>query len=56
MGIPFVDELNWDAQDFLDAKGLPVFLMTMLGFLVGGLLGSKFGSRRRSPWPSPLER
>lgn len=42
----FVDELNWDAQDFLDAKGLPVFLMTMLGFLVGGLLGSKFGSKR----------
>ena len=42
----FVDELNWEAQDFLDAKGLPVFLMTMLGFLVGGLLGSKFGSKR----------
>ena len=42
----FVDELNWDAQDFLDAKGLPVFLMTMLGFLVGGLLGSKFGSKK----------
>ena len=42
----FVDELNWEAQDFLDAKGLPVFLMTMLGFLVGGLLGSKFGSRK----------
>ena len=42
----FVDELNWDAQDFLDAKGLPVFLMTMLGFLVGGLLGSKLGSKK----------
>ena len=42
----FVDELNWEAQDFLDAKGLPVFLMTMLGFLVGGLLGSKFGSKQ----------
>lgn len=42
----FVDELNWEAQDFLDAKGLPVFLMTMLGFLVGGLLGSKFGSKK----------
>ena len=45
-GFLFVDELNWDAQDFLDAKGLPVFLMTMLGFLVGGLLGSKFGSKK----------
>lgn len=42
----FVDELGWDSQDFLDAKGLPVFMMTMLGFLVGGLLGSKFGSKR----------
>ena len=42
----FVDELNWEAQDFLDAKGLPVFLMTMLGFLIGGLLGSKFGSKK----------
>ena len=34
----FVDELGWESQDYLDAKGLPVFLMTMLGFLVGGLL------------------
>lgn len=42
----FVEELNWDAQDYLDTKGAPVFLMTMLGFLVGGALGSKFGSRR----------
>ena len=42
----FVEELGWDSQDFLDAKGLPVFLMTMLGFLVGGLLGSKFGSKK----------
>lgn len=42
----FVDELGWDSQDYLDAKGLPVFLMTMLGFLVGGLLGSKFGSKK----------
>ena len=42
----FVDELGWESQDYLDAKGLPVFLMTMLGFLVGGLLGSKFGSKK----------
>ena len=42
----FVEELGWESQDYLDAKGLPVFLMTMLGFLVGGFLGSKFGSKK----------
>ena len=42
----FVEELNWDSQDYLDTKGAPIFLMTMLGFLIGGLLGSKFGSKR----------
>ncbi len=42
----FVEELNWESQDYLDTKGAPVFLMTMLGFLIGGVLGSKFGSRR----------
>ena len=42
----FVDELGWDAQDYLDTKALPVFLSTMAGFLVGGFLGSKFGSQR----------
>ena len=42
----FVDELNWEAQDYLDTKALPVFLCTMLGFLVGGFAGSKFGSRQ----------
>ena len=42
----FVEELNWDSQDYLDTKGAPVFFMTMLGFLIGGALGSKFGSRR----------
>ena len=42
----FVGELGWESQDYLDAKGLPVFLMTMLGFLVGGFLGSKFGSKK----------
>ena len=42
----FVEELNWDSQKYLDTKGAPVFLMTMLGFLVGGLLGSKFGAHR----------
>ena len=42
----FVEELDWDSQDYLDTKGAPIFLTTMLGFLVGGLLGSKFGSKR----------
>ena len=42
----FVEELGWESQDYLDNKGAPVFLMTMLGFLVGGILGSKFGSKR----------
>ena len=42
----FVGELGWDAQTYLDTKGVPVFLMTMLGFLIGGFLGSKFGSHR----------
>ena len=42
----FVEELGWDSQDYLDTKGAPIFLMTMLGFLIGGLLGSKFGSKK----------
>ena len=42
----FVESLEWDAQDYLDTKALPVFLMTMMGFLVGGFIGSKFGSHR----------
>ena len=42
----FVEELGWDAQSYLDTKAIPVFLSTMLGFLIGGLLGSKFGSHR----------
>ena len=42
----FVDELGWDAQDYLDTKAVPVFLSTMAGFLIGGFLGSKFGSHR----------
>ena len=42
----FVEELGWEAQDYLDTKALPVFLATMAGFLVGGFLGSKFGSQR----------
>jgi len=42
----FVEELGWEAQDYLDTKAVPVFLATMAGFLVGGFLGSKFGSQR----------
>ena len=42
----FVEELGWDAQSYLDTKAIPMFLSTMLGFLIGGLLGSKFGSHR----------
>ena len=42
----FVDELNWDAERYLEIKAIPVFLSTMAGFLVGGILGSKFGSQR----------
>ena len=42
----FVNELGWDAQDYLDTKAIPVFFSTMAGFLVGGFLGSKFGSQR----------
>ena len=42
----FVEELGWESQDYLDTKGAPIFLMTMLGFLIGGLLGSKFGSKK----------
>ena len=42
----FVEELGWEAQDYLDTKALPVFFATMAGFLVGGFLGSKFGSQR----------
>ena len=40
----FVDELDWDADKFLDTKGGPIILATMLGFLVGGFLGTKYGS------------
>ena len=42
----FVEELGWEAQDYLDTKAIPVFFATMAGFLVGGFLGSKFGSQR----------
>lgn len=41
----FVDELDWDADKFLDTKGGPIILSTMLGFLIGGFLGTRFGSR-----------
>ena len=41
----FVDELDWDADKFLDTKGGPIILATMVGFLVGGFLGTKYGSR-----------
>ncbi len=41
----FVEELEWDADKFLDIKGGPIILATMLGFLIGGFLGTKYGSR-----------
>tara|TARA_B100000003_G_scaffold124157_1_gene111285 strand:- start:266 stop:1144 length:879 start_codon:yes stop_codon:yes gene_type:complete len=42
----FVEDLKWDAQDFADFRAVPIFFATMLGFLIGGFLGSKFGSKR----------
>jgi len=42
----FVQELGWDAQTYLDIRGPLVLLTTMVGFLVGGFIGSKFGSHR----------
>ena len=42
----FVQELGWDAQTYLDIRGPLVLLTTMMGFLVGGFIGSKFGSHR----------
>ena len=42
----FVDDLGWSEEDYLALKGATIFLMTMIGFLVGGFLGKKFGSHK----------
>ena len=41
-------ELGWDAQEeYLALKGVVIFLMTMIGFFIGGMLGSSnFGSHK----------
>jgi len=42
----FVEDLGWSEEDYLALKGAAIFMMTMLGFLVGGFLGKKFGSHK----------
>ena len=42
----FVEDLGWSEEDYLALKGATIFMMTMLGFLVGGFLGKKFGSHK----------
>ncbi len=39
----FVEDLNWSEEEYLALKGMIIFLATMLGFLVGGFLGGKYG-------------
>ena len=42
----FQKELGWSEEEYLALKGVVIFLMTMIGFFIGGLLGSKFGSHK----------
>ena len=42
----FQRELGWSEEEYLALKGVVIFLMTMFGFFIGGLLGSKFGSHK----------
>ena len=42
----FQRELGWSEEEYLTLKGVVIFLMTMIGFFIGGLLGSKFGSHK----------
>ena len=42
----FVEDLGWSEEDYLALKGATIFMMTMLGFLIGGFLGKKFGSHK----------
>ena len=42
----FQRELGWSEEEYLALKGVVIFLMTMIGFFIGGLLGSKFGSHK----------
>ena len=39
-------DLGWSEEDYLALKGGLIALTTMIGFLVGGLLGSKFGTHK----------
>tara|TARA_Y100001954_G_C15829539_1_gene614397 strand:- start:609 stop:1883 length:1275 start_codon:yes stop_codon:yes gene_type:complete len=38
--------LGWSEEEYLALKGVVIFLMTMIGFFIGGMLGSKFGSHK----------
>ena len=42
----FQRELGWSEEEYLALKGVVIFLMTMIGFFIGGMLGSKFGSHK----------
>ena len=42
----FQKELGWSEEEYLALKGVVIFLMTMIGFFIGGMLGSKFGSHK----------
>ena len=42
----FQRELGWSEEEYLALKGVVIFLMTMIGFFIGGILGSKFGSHK----------
>lgn len=42
----FVEDLGWSEDKYLALKGGAIALMTMLGFLIGGFLGTKFGSHK----------
>ena len=42
----FQRELGWSEEEYLALKGVVIFLMTMFGFFIGGILGSIFGSHK----------
>ena len=41
----FVRELGWTEEQFNQTKGGVILIVTMLGYLVGGLLGKKIGGK-----------